>query len=455
MDAIIADRLAQQTRSGNWLHGRGLGSGLPKSEELNARLQHVVEHFEIEWLTEDQDHPISTLWKRDDPLATNELLLLGDSLSRMCLVDPGWTREQVLKAKQKNPNNRIGAQFELLALASLEGRGQRVIPLKKDHPGCDAGVTLRNGTQIYISLKNFGASSFETSFRSRAKSVADFLRLEMRRRGLNGTAIIVVATAYPTEADWQALRSAIASFFGLHHAPKFSSIGIWSLYLVGLPGGMTNLHEGYPSYQCTVLAPYHKNEQKNLLDKLYEASVNLERHRKKFPAAAYRGLFVRMSEGASIAACSEWAREFYLARTETRVDFMFLYQISVAEDPTHDTTAITHSIAPIARDATVFPLKNERGAEDHCTATFYVGTCTENPPKLIFSVAPGKSIQDCYLFQHGEIYRRAVIAGDGSMEGHMRIIGDGIIEHSVFSLNGQEAIISGKFPNSNRLMLLT
>jgi hypothetical protein len=41
------------------------------------------------------------------------------------------------------------------------------------------------------------------------------------------------------------------------------------------------------------------------------------------------------------------------------------------------------------------------------------------------------------------------------MKGNMRLIGDGVVEHAVFTLDGAEGISSGKFPKSNALMILT
>jgi hypothetical protein len=93
------------------------------------------------------------------------------------------------------------------------------------------------------------------------------------------------------------------------------------------------------SYQCTILAPYHKNERKNLLDKLYDGAANVERHHAKFPSVAYKALLVRIPDGASVAACSEWAREFYRGRIETSVDFIFLYT-TVRSFPNEPTRSV-------------------------------------------------------------------------------------------------------------------
>jgi hypothetical protein len=456
IDPVTAKRLADQLQSGNWLDGRNFGDGLPGSDELNTKLQCVVEFFGIGWLMREQDHPISNLWKRDDFLATNELLLLGDSLSRLRTVDHDWTKDQVARAKRENQDNRIGAQFELIALGALETHGQHVMPLRKNHPGCDALVTLSQGTQVYLSLKNFGVgSAFEKAFRMQASGVADFLRAEMGQRRMNGVALAIVAAAYPFEADWQTLRSTILSLLNsnLHSSPI--SQGIWSLYPLPLPGGQGSLHENYVSYQCTMLAAYHQNEKKNLLDKLYGAAVNLEKHNKAFPYAAYKGLLVRLPEDASVAACSRWVRDFYDDRPGTHVDFIWLYQASIVTDRVQNTTSINHSFVPIPRDPTIFPFRGEAEEKSGIIATFYVGTCTINPSRLVIGPAPGRPVVDAYMFQRGEIYRRAAVMPSGDMQGQMNLIGDGIIEHTVFNALGGEMVLSGKFPRSNRVTLLT
>ena len=84
---------------------------------LNEMLCAVDNQFGEKWLKSGNANPVQLLWCREDPLATNELFLLGDAILRGQAVDQKWVQEQVKIIKSGDSNNRQGALFELLALS--------------------------------------------------------------------------------------------------------------------------------------------------------------------------------------------------------------------------------------------------------------------------------------------------------------------------------------------------
>jgi hypothetical protein len=64
----------------DYLRGRNNPLRNLPDAEVNGRLASVVERFGKNWLDKGGNNPLQKLWRRQDGLATDELLIFGDAL---------------------------------------------------------------------------------------------------------------------------------------------------------------------------------------------------------------------------------------------------------------------------------------------------------------------------------------------------------------------------------------
>src|SRR6266481_4497837 len=122
---------------------------------------------------------------------------------------------------------------------------------------------------------------------------------------------------------------------------------MWQGFLRPMDPRWQPLSPSHLSYSFVLLAPYHKNEQKNFEDKIADGIANMEQHCSKVKADECRMLFLRLSASASLPDCAEWAREYFDRYPETNVEMILLYQAAIAVNLTNDTTQFTHYFVPV------------------------------------------------------------------------------------------------------------
>ena len=127
--------------------------------------------FGTEWLNGPGEHPLRRLWRRNDAIASMELLTLGKSINTMLPIASKWTERQIELAKSDNYNQSKGAVFEIVGLAAFVSAGHEVTPAVESNPGYDGVVRAKKSRHIYrISLKHHGPSSHEIAFREACRS---------------------------------------------------------------------------------------------------------------------------------------------------------------------------------------------------------------------------------------------------------------------------------------------
>ena len=118
--------MAENQEKGNFLRGRNNPLRNVADAEINAKLASVVEWFGENWLEKGSKNPVQRIWHRQDGLATDELVILGDALQRLESENERWVQKTVNKIKTADDNNRSGAVFELIGLSLFEAGDQRV-----------------------------------------------------------------------------------------------------------------------------------------------------------------------------------------------------------------------------------------------------------------------------------------------------------------------------------------
>jgi hypothetical protein len=306
--------------------------------EFNAHLDALADRFGLSWLESDHGNPVQQLWRSTDALATNELLNLGRAVQNLSARNTRWTERQVNVVKSPNPGRRAGAIFELLCLDLFNRPGQQVVPAGDDQEGFDGRVDLSDGS-LLVSIKNHGLSSNESAFLQSADEIhREFVDI-LDRNNANELDVRIMALSQPTAADWKVLRGQIGDMVT---GRKPADNPVWQGFLRRLDPSWRPLSSAHKSYAFLLLAPYHKNEQKNFEDKIAAGIANLEKHCSQVASDVCRVLFMRLSASASLPECEKWTKEYYGLYPATNVEVIVLYQAAVTTDLSKGTSQISH-----------------------------------------------------------------------------------------------------------------
>ncbi|MDM4769041.1 hypothetical protein [Solimonas sp. SE-A11] len=245
-------------------------------EERDAAFRALHEHFQSDWLQARGDHLLQRLWRRRDALATFELYTLGYSLARLDPIDKSWLKHQVKIVKGRDENNTNGALFEILGVSSLLNGNQSVVPAKQNQKGYDVDVVDTDNHSWRISLKTYSPSIHERGVQKRMKIAREKVRSLLAQK-VHSVRTIVLATAFPTEADWQVLLTTIADACSQFRGQAIVlERGCWVLTLATMkPMGEQSLSPYHLSDHFIGTVPFHSNEHLNILSKLQEAASKL------------------------------------------------------------------------------------------------------------------------------------------------------------------------------------
>lgn len=292
----------------DYLTGRQNVVGAPK-EELSGKLAALAEVFDLDWLAADGSHPLQTLWKRVDVLATNELLNFGDAVERLRDESADWLRGQADKVKTGDAGESAGAIFEILGLNLFSRDACRVIPAPKAMPGFDGTLVLPDGSRILVSIKNHGLSSRERSFLRDAKALDDEVQVDLRAHSLNGIELNVIAQRHLDDATFKTLTRHVMSCIAEMREPNPGRVTDWpyTITVRSLEPQFGPLSGAELSSGCRVMSPPHANEQANFNDAIRKGCENLHKQTKSETSGICRMIMLRLSNAASIARCKEWA----------------------------------------------------------------------------------------------------------------------------------------------------
>src|ERR1700733_3716320 len=167
------------------------------NDELERRLGAIAKAFGPTWL-EGTGHPLQALWQRKDGFATNELCLLGDAIAGLTIVDLPWVKHHVAKIKGTQANERRGSMFELLGINLFRHAPQIITPTKRNAASYDGVLTLSDQAEVDISLKSYGTSTHETTFRSQAAWTEQAFKDLIKTHRPQGAVLQPIADAYPS-----------------------------------------------------------------------------------------------------------------------------------------------------------------------------------------------------------------------------------------------------------------
>lgn len=426
-------------------------------KQLNAMLCAIDNQFGEKWLKSGNGNPVRLLWCRKDPLATNELFLLGDAILRGQEVNQKWVQEKVRIIKSGDSNNRQGALFELLALSMFTRQGVKIIPAPKDNPGYDVTVILPSERNIRISLKKYGLSAHYSSLKKKCAEVENHIITKLKERAVNAAVITVFTNKYLNGQDWTALEKELATIiekFATSRRLTTTKSDNYELSINHLAERKHPFSTEYLSYVVRFFSPYHQNENKNLLDKVEDAFVNFENNA-GLPQPECRGLvFIRIPETASLNLCKSWADEYFRNSEKLGLDAAIIYQASVVTT-TESKSGIQHSIA-LAKRPEFDEWCQQRSADAPAISLqVLVGNCSSEPACL--SIGDGENnipLGERYVYQSGcRVVNVTFDKNVGSIT-TIRNLGPGITCHAVIEVPGGKLPLQGNFPPTNDLLLL-
>lgn len=427
---------------------------IPESE-LDAMLKAVVDAFGEGWLSDPTGtHALQALWNRKDFLATNELLTLGYSITRL-KAHTAWLKVQLTKSKGNDLNNSRGALFELIGLGMFESDDFEVVPAPDGFPGIDGSLHFKNGAKLRLSLKNYDVSVHHRAFLQKSAEIWKWLQERLLHDARPPLQVLAFSQdKTPSDTDWKELVGILEKGLTEYKGSAFALVlAPWLVTFSRLGNDHGEFARSPPSASLLVAAKYHENEERNLLSKLDAARANLEKHTKAENEGA--AIFIRMPPDASIHAALNWSNAYLDENQVSPLGAVILYQPVVTSDQKARTTGISFHVA-------VAP---GRALERWRERSAIVGPAFELAPLIgrpvlappIQKIVIGQRevvIEGFYTFQKGNLFVKAVEEAPGRLSGEVRQIGDGVFVHTVFEIGGRDVQMSGRFPPSHSLLIL-
>jgi hypothetical protein len=408
-------------------------------EEFNRRMGAVADAFGLDWLSSG-DAALQALWKRKDGFAVNELCLLGDAIAGFNEIDPKWVQDHVEKLKGTDANGRRGSMFELLGGNLFRHAPQSIVPTRRNNPGYDFLVAMRDGATADLSLKSYGTSYHEATFREEAAKSERALLSLLRERGSVGAVLMALANTYPSSTGWDALRTSLGSLPTDDAVPR----GIWSVKLGSLPQDFAPYSPHHLSHQVFFAAPFHQNESKNLSDKFDGAFANAQKHAVETPNNV-RIVLMRVPETISLHTCDRWVKAYLANNPASPIDGVYLYQLTVVEQP-DDRSVMGHALCvsetPRFAECRAPPCGARRGF----ALNLAVGTGIP-PSRLQLVGGPMPlNMEEAYHYQRGDLFRLYTFDPDKPTSVLIRNLASGIFQHAVLQSPDGHSALGGHFP---------
>jgi hypothetical protein len=418
-------------------------------DEFNRRLGAIADAFGRAWLDSQGGHPLQLLWQRKDGFAVNQLCLLGDAIAGLRPIDPRWVDDQIKKVKGNDTNSRRGAMFELLGVNLFRHKPQTIRPTGRNAPGYDAVLALPDGAEADISLKSYGTSTHEETFRKQAASTEQAFIATMKARQSAGAVLNILANTYPSSADWASLRAALPNIACGQPAQR---LGIWAIRMPELPPDYGPYSTNHFSYQAFMFAPFHANESKNLFDKFDDAFVNARKHAAT-KTNSVRVVLLRVPETISLSVCDRWTKEYIVNNAKGPIDGVYLYQLTVIEKP-NDQSLMSHALSiSETRNFTAWR-SPAGGGQRQMAINLAVGSLTEPTRRQILGGPVPIELDEGYIYQKGDFYTAQKVDPNKPTNGTIRNLASGIFQHAVFEFpDGGSFTLGGHFPPVKEITL--
>ena len=254
---------------------------------------------------------------------------------------------------------------------------------------------------------------------------------------------------YPQDKNWETLRQLLPQV--IRQASELgggvfaASDNSWILIVRPLESEY-DYHPNFLSYKFHMTSPHHKNEYKNLIDKLNSACTNLTKHAVLLSPENRNVIYIHLPASAPVKKCVEWADNYMDDFQEQPISYVLFYQPTISTNLEEDTSYIHHCF--VQSESKSVPSKSVFPKHD---LTIPVGIANSEPSTLELRLGDKTfTIEEEYIFQSGNFYVR------GHKEGNqetfdIRKRASGVFVHAVI---GDGAVMKGIFPPQDELLIV-
>lgn len=408
-------------------------------------LKKMINLFDEEWLNSNKDHILYKLIERQDVIAEMELDSFATSMRKINKISPKWLNDQIKIIKQKDINNQKGAMFEIIGLGNLiESENYEVSPALMGNPGYDGTIKFRNGSKIYLSMKNFGISRSQKDFNSELHKIRNILIEEMEKQSKNGIQCEIVFDEYPSFSMYKKISDTLKNLV-YQYNEKMIEENVDNQVTIKLRQLPYKYNLKGKSYLVLASSPEHKNEFANLRDKLEEACVNLSKNKKE--KEEINGIWIHLHENANIIKCQEYVQK-YINNKDCPIDLVLLYQPSIARNLTDNNVHLHHTVLPAIN---MCYIKWYEMYKNRICLSFPIGLHSMGVAERKIFINNEKQeydLSECYFYQRGDLY----ISNEDDEQIPYNFA-PGFFIHKIFSDNRIETV-TPNYPENEFLSIL-
>lgn len=428
-----------------------------KPEELAMNYinsKKVIEHlFGEEWLVSGENNELQQLWKRTDWIARTEVLIFGHYLEKCWLINEDRAKYFVdIIKKSDNRNQRRGFIYEIIVAGAYYDEGSSVVefPINPNNPGYDLKL-IQDKINIYISIKTHGLFQRVEDFVEKSNYIEGLIKLNINK-GCN-TVFIINDTSYPDLLDWNSLQERLPSFL---NSDSKEIDGNWSIFVKYTKGddprSINNIVRDGPispemaSYILFLTTKLHKNDLKNLFDKIDEACRNFEVYGED-DSNSINIIFIRVPREIDLESCKVKIDHYFENKKRSKISGILLYQPefvfvnSSGESLTHCYELIINPYKKYYKNINIIP-------------KFSFGLMNQGSVPIMFVTGINDIISkdiESYKYQSGHIFYRP-----SNEKEKLKIINGIFMEPLIFSMPIDEKGILRRqlLPESDALLLL-
>ena len=389
---------------------------------------------------------VKNIFNQTDSTSTIELYTLADAIENCNKVSTNWV-EKHIKLIEKDINNAYGSLWEIIFGGILIDSGVNVILEKDSNPGIDVSANIWN-TDFHFSLKRYESSTHYNNlglFFEKLKPIIKKFREEI-------TNIIIYLQTYPDSTTLSNIekilqKEQIKSNKSNKNTYSIIEEGKYSIRINHNKNQYSELNRTHncSSFNITLVSELHKNEKKNLFDKITEAIDNLTDHKQ----GGMNIIGIHLNQFSPIDAIEGFIDEYFRTHQSSKIDGIFLYQPNILINSSMND--ITHVIRFIKNPKSTMP--NPNGQIPVLKVT--TGNISMHSIPNVLNISPTLilPLTEKYYFQYGKIYTD-MTDENGKKTGNCYKIGPNVAVIPTLQEKGKIIAIEGKFSKSDRLFLI-
>lgn len=391
-----------------YLPGRESDSQNISDSEKEQYLQNVAAWLGADWLASDGNHPVKTIWKRRDWLATLELLTVGSALERIKnKTFPRVLKESAKAVRSTDYGNSCGSVFEILASSMFDSPRHPVQMAPAGKSGYDFSVHLPDEIEMRVSCKALVPSKKELLFKSCCQKMCDRLALMLP----NGKGTLVKALiAEPTNPKnldpvyaLDGMTKSIIHYLQRTGPQSYYSDG-WRFSLQDLhPVSAPRFWTGERSYTFAGLSPHLIDEQRRYDDKIIDAFNNLKKYCSDVSDNKVNAVAIKIPNSISMSRAIEYLQSLWHP-DNSHVSMVLIYRSNIATNEAENTSYIHHELKYVSNPHAKFGIGGVISNGFQFDLSVLYGLIGEETTLKMASLSDEADISNCYSFINGRHY---------------------------------------------------